>query len=57
LIAIIGGAVGLFGAIVAYTKFWAQAPLEAKVNSLEGEVQRKEQELSAKVADLTAKEG
>lgn len=57
LIAIIGGAVGLFGAIVAYTKFLAQAPLEAKVNSLEGELKRKEQDLSTKVADLTAKEG
>jgi class 3 adenylate cyclase len=56
LIAIIGGAVGLFGAIVAYTRFLAQAPLEAKVNSLEGEVQRKEEELSAKAADLTSKE-
>jgi hypothetical protein len=30
LIAIIGGAVGLFGAIVAYTKFLAQAPLEGQ---------------------------
>jgi class 3 adenylate cyclase len=56
LIAIIGGVVGLFGAIVAYTKFLAQAPLEARVNSLEGELQRKEQELSAKSDDLAAKE-
>jgi class 3 adenylate cyclase len=57
LIAIIGGAVGLFGAIVAYTRFLAQSPLEAKVNSLEGELQRKDQELAAKAADLTSKEG
>jgi class 3 adenylate cyclase len=56
LIAIIGAVVGLFGAIVAYTKFLAQAPLEAKVNSLEGDVQRKDQELLAKAADLTAME-
>ena len=56
LIAIIGGVVGLFGAIVAYTRFLAQAPLEAKVNSLEGELQRKEQELSAKATDLSARE-
>jgi class 3 adenylate cyclase len=36
---------------------WRRPHWKAKVNSLEGELQRKEEELSAKGADLTAKEG
>ena len=56
VIAIVGGLVGLFGAIVAYTRFLAQAPLEAKVTTLEGELQRKTEELTAKAGDLTARE-
>jgi class 3 adenylate cyclase len=56
VLAIIGGVVGLFGAIVAYTKFVAQSPLEAKVNSLESELKLKEQELSARSGELAARD-
>ena len=51
-VAIIGGIVGIVGAIIGYTKFVAQAPLEAKANQLEGALKRKEQELEKKEEEL-----
>lgn len=56
LIAILGAVVGVFGAVVAYTKFLAQQPLEAKIIRLDAELKRKDQELDQKAGDLVAKE-
>src|SRR4051794_21296136 len=40
LIGVVGGTVGILGAVVAYTRFAAQAPLQARVAELEAEVRR-----------------
>lgn len=51
-VAIVGGIVGIVGAIIGYTKFVAQAPLEAKATQLEGALKRTEQELQEKEEEL-----
>jgi class 3 adenylate cyclase len=52
-VAVAGGVVGIIGAIVGYTKFVAQAPLEAKTAQLEGELKRKEEELERRDKEIT----
>jgi class 3 adenylate cyclase len=51
LIGAIGGIIGILGAVIAYTKFAAQAPLQARITELEGDLNRQQE----RTADLQGK--
>jgi class 3 adenylate cyclase len=51
LIGAIGGVIGILGAVIAYTKFAAQAPLQARIAELEADLKRRQE----RDADLQGK--